>query len=109
MLEDIPKAYDSKKVEDKLYELWEKSGFFNPDNCIKEGLAAKDAEVFSIVLPPPNVTGMLHMGHAAMLAIQDVLIRYHRMKGHRTLSPRSPRKRALKAISIKQRKKRGMI
>jgi len=85
MLEDIPKAYDSKKAEDKLYELWEKSGFFNPDTCIENGVAAKDAEVFSIVLPPPNVTGMLHMGHAAMLAIQDILIRYHRMRGHRTL------------------------
>jgi len=85
MPEELPKAYDSKKAEDKIYELWEKSGFFNPESCVREGIAKKDAEVFSIVLPPPNVTGSLHMGHAAMLAVQDTMIRYHRMKGHRTL------------------------
>lgn len=84
-IEDLPKAYNSKEVEDKIYELWEESGFFNPENCVKAGVAKEDAEMFSIVLPPPNVTGTLHMGHAAMLAIQDILIRYHRMKGHRTL------------------------
>jgi len=82
---ELPKAYNSKEVEDKIYELWEKSGFFNPEKCVEAGVAKKDAEMFSIVLPPPNVTGTLHMGHAAMLAIQDILIRYHRMKGHRTL------------------------
>jgi valyl-tRNA synthetase len=81
----LPKAYDAGEVEDRIYKLWEKSGFFNPDNCVKAGIAKSDGEVFSIVLPPPNVTGILHMGHAAMLAIQDILIRYHRMRGHRTL------------------------
>jgi valyl-tRNA synthetase len=81
----LPKAYDAGEVEDRIYKLWEESGFFNPDNCVKAGIAKEDAEVFSIVLPPPNVTGTLHMGHAAMLAIQDILIRYHRMRGHRTL------------------------
>lgn len=85
MLKEIPKSYDSKKTEDKIYELWEKSGFFNPENCVKAGVAKDEGEVFSIVLPPPNVTGTLHMGHAAMLAIQDSMIRFHRMKGHRTL------------------------
>jgi len=84
-MKDLPKAYDPKKAEDAIYELWEKSGFFNPEKCIDEGITKEDAEVFSIVLPPPNVTGNLHMGHAAMLAIQDILVRYHRMKGHRTL------------------------
>jgi len=84
-MNDLPKAYNPKESEDKIYELWEKSGFFNPDNCVQAGIAKEDAEVFSIILPPPNVTGTLHMGHAAMLAIQDILIRYHRMKGHRTL------------------------
>ena len=84
-MNDLPKAYNSKEVEDKTYELWEKSGFFNPENCVKAGVTKPDGEVFSIVLPPPNVTGTLHMGHAAMLAIQDILIRYHRMRGHRTL------------------------
>ena len=82
---ELPKAYDPKKTEDEIYKLWEESGFFNPEKCVDEGVAKEDAEVFSIVLPPPNVTGNLHMGHAAMLAIQDILVRYHRMKGHRTL------------------------
>jgi len=84
-MNELPKAYNSKEVEDKIYELWEKSGFLNPEKCIESGITTENAEVFSIVLPPPNVTGTLHMGHAAMLAIQDILIRYHRMKGHRTL------------------------
>ncbi len=83
--EDLPKAYDPKKMEDDIYKLWEESGFFNPEKCVQAGIAKEDAEAFSIVLPPPNVTGNLHMGHAAMLAIQDILIRYHRMRGHRTL------------------------
>ena len=89
MKADIPRKflspYDSKSTEKSIYKLWEKSGFFNPDNCVKAGVATKNAEVFSIVLPPPNVTGTLHMGHAARLAVQDIMIRYHRMKGHRTL------------------------
>jgi len=84
-VEELPKAYDPKKVEDEIYKLWEKSGFFNPEKCIEAGVAKSEGEVFSVVLPPPNVTGNLHMGHAAMLAIQDILARYHRMRGHRTL------------------------
>ena len=77
--------YDIKEVEARTYERWEKSGYFDPDACVKGGVAKKDAEVFSIILPPPNVTGELHMGHAAMLAIEDILVRWHRMKGERTL------------------------
>ena len=85
MAKELPKTYDSKKVEDRIYKLWEKSGFFNPDNCIKKGVTKKNADTFSIILPPPNVTGRLHMGHAAMLAVEDIMIRYNRMKGKRTL------------------------
>lgn len=79
------KPYDPKEHEDKIYKAWEESGYFNPDVCIEKGIAEADAETFSIVLPPPNVTGTLHMGHAAMLAIEDILIRYNRMLGKRTL------------------------
>lgn len=79
------KPYNPNEHETKLYDLWESSGFFNPDVCIENGVADKDAETFSIVLPPPNVTGTLHMGHAAMLATEDILVRYHRMRGKRTL------------------------
>lgn len=77
---ELPKNYEPKDAEGPLYKKWEESGFFNPDN-----LPGERTETYSIVLPPPNVTGTLHMGHAAMLAIQDILIRYHRMKGDKTL------------------------
>lgn len=79
------KPFDPAAHEDGLYAMWEESGFFNPDTCIEKGIAAPDAEPFTIVLPPPNVTGTLHMGHAAMLAIEDILVRYNRMQGKRTL------------------------
>ncbi len=77
----LAKTYEANKVESRIYQKWEKSGFFNPDNA----LAKKSAKSFSIALPPPNVTGQLHIGHAVMLAIQDIIARYHRMKGDKTL------------------------
>ncbi len=79
------KPYDPKETEDRIYQLWETSGFFNPDICIEKGITAPDATPYSIVLPPPNVTGILHAGHALMLVIQDILIRYQRMNGKKTL------------------------
>jgi valyl-tRNA synthetase len=85
MTKEIQKTYESQEVEDKIYETWEKSGYFNPDKCIGNDTASEKSPHFSIVLPPPNVTGDLHIGHAIMLAIQDILIRFHRMKGERTL------------------------
>ncbi len=72
--------YDHIKYESKIYETWEKSGYFNPDN-----LPGNRQESFSMVLPPPNVTGTLHLGHAAMLAVEDILVRYNRMSGKKTL------------------------
>ena len=83
--EDFLKPYDPASQEPKILELWERSGYANPDVCVEKGVTKPDAEAYSIVLPPPNVTGTLHMGHAAMLAIQDILIRYHRMRGDKTL------------------------
>ena len=77
--------YEHAEVEKKIYKQWEDSGYFNPDTCVEKGVTARDAEPFSIVLPPPNVTGTLHMGHAAMLVIEDIMVRYHRMRGERTL------------------------
>ncbi len=82
---DIPKAYEAKNYEDEIYQRWEKSGFFNPDVCIASGLTSQTAPTFTIVLPPPNVTGELHLGHAAMLAYEDLLIRYHRLRGEQAL------------------------
>jgi valyl-tRNA synthetase len=81
-LEKFLKPYDSKLTEDRIYDLWEKSGFFNPDNLPERN---KNGRPFSIVLPPPNVTGKLHMGSALMLAIEDIMVRYARMDGRRTL------------------------
>ena len=77
--------YDPQSTEDAIYATWEKSGYFNPDTCIEKGVTDPTAEPFSIVLPPPNVTGTLHMGHAAMLAVEDTLVRYQRLRGKRTL------------------------
>ncbi len=73
-------AYDSKKVEDKIYRLWIKTGFFNPDK-----LPARNKKPYTIVIPPPNVTGELHMGHALNAVVQDILIRQKRMQGFKTL------------------------
>lgn len=83
--ERLLRPYDPKATETKIYKLWEESGFFNPDECIKEGIIDENADPFSIVLPPPNVTGNLHTGHALMLAIEDIMIRYARMQGFKTL------------------------
>jgi valyl-tRNA synthetase len=77
---EILKAYEAKNHEDQIYAAWEASGFFNPDN-----LPGKRTESFSIVLPPPNVTGTLHMGHAVMLALEDIMTRFHRMRGRKAL------------------------
>ena len=74
---DLPKTYNPLKNENKIYKKWEKSGYFNPNNLTSD----KNIQYYSIVMPPPNVTGVLHMGHASMLAIQDILIRYNRMLG----------------------------
>lgn len=82
MDDKLLQPYNPKEVEDRIYQIWEKSGLFSPDklpsSTIKDG-------VFSIVLPPPNVTGQLHIGHALMLAVQDIMVRFHRMKGFSTL------------------------
>ncbi len=77
---DIPKTYDPKQAEQNHYERWEREGFFAPE-------INRDprAPVFSIVIPPPNVTGSLHMGHALQHTMMDVLTRYKRMCGYRTL------------------------
>ncbi|MFH0854614.1 MAG: valine--tRNA ligase [bacterium] len=85
MSKELAKIYNPCEVEDKIYKKWEESGYFNPDKSIEEGIINKDAKSFSIVMPPPNATGTLHLGHAAMLALEDILIRYNRMKGNKTL------------------------
>ncbi|KKW39889.1 MAG: Valyl-tRNA synthetase, partial [Parcubacteria group bacterium GW2011_GWA1_54_9] len=84
MPEKFLQPYDPSTTESRIYAEWEKSGLFNPDECVKQSVTETDAPPYSIVLPPPNVTGRLHMGHALMLAIEDIFIRYKRMRGFRT-------------------------
>lgn len=73
-------------IEEKVaYELWEASGYFNPEKMIADGYTASDATPYTIIMPPPNVTGVLHMGHALMLTVEDIFIRHKRMQGFRTL------------------------
>lgn len=76
----LSKNYEPKEVESKIYKLWEGSGFFNPDN-----LPGKRKKSYAVALPPPNITGELHMGHALNATIQDILIRKKRMEGFKTL------------------------
>ncbi|RMG62117.1 MAG: valine--tRNA ligase [Chloroflexi bacterium] len=79
---ELSKAYDPKAVERRIYEWWEKRGYFKPES--QRYLDPSEPQ-FVITIPPPNVTGTLHMGHALTSAIEDLMTRYHRMKGARTL------------------------
>ncbi len=79
------KPYEPKEHEDNIYKAWEDSGYFNPDVCIEKGVTKTDAETFSIVMPPPNANGSLHAGHALFVTIEDIMIRYSRMQGKKTL------------------------
>src|SRR3989440_433611 len=77
---DIPKTYDPKQAEQHHYARWEEGGYFAPEINHDAG-----APVFTIVIPPPNVTGSLHMGHALQHTLMDVVTRFKRMCGYRTL------------------------
>jgi valyl-tRNA synthetase len=80
MDEKLLKPYDPKSTEDRIYKLWEESGFFNPDN-----LPERHKEPFSIIMPPTNANGSLHAGHGLVMAIEDIMVRYKRMQGFKTL------------------------
>ena len=81
MKQELDKAYIPQDNEDKIYKIWEDSGLFNPDNLN----LPESAPSYTIMLPPPNITAKLHIGHSFMLAIEDLLIRYRRMNGYRAL------------------------
>ncbi len=78
MAEELSKTYDPKEVEDQIYKSWEEKGYFRPK-------IDKSQQPFVIVIPPPNVTGSLHMGHALNNTMIDILIRRARMQGKPTL------------------------
>ncbi len=75
-LEEMGRAYEPAAVEQRWYKFWHDRGYFSPRG---------EGEPFVIVMPPPNVTGELHMGHALFVTVEDILIRYQRMKGRRAL------------------------
>lgn len=77
-IDDLPTVYDAKSTEEKMYKFWEDGGYFRAD-------AHSNKPPFTIVIPPPNVTGVLHMGHALDGTLQDILTRYHRMSGYEAL------------------------
>ena len=74
----LDKQYNPKEVEDRLYKKWEEKGYFHAE-------VNPDKEPFTIVIPPPNITGQLHMGHALDNMMQDAIIRFKRMQGYETL------------------------
>ena len=77
-MKELPKVYEPQKVEKKIYDMWMKGGYF-------KGVIDPEKKPFSIVMPPPNVTGQLHMGHALDATLQDILTRYKRMQGYAAL------------------------
>ena len=81
----LPKTYDHRTTEGRIYEWWESQGYFRPETQFEKGLASREQKPFVISMPPPNVTGELHLGHAITASLEDLMIRYHRMRGEPTL------------------------
>ena len=82
---NLPKAHDPNKIEKEIYEWWESQGYFRPEKQRELGLVKEDSPRFCITLPPPNVTGVLHLGHAVVLTLEDLMTRYARMNQKETL------------------------
>lgn len=78
-------AYDPKEIESEIYQWWEREGFFRPEKQRELGLVKPASQRFCITLPPPNITGQLHLGHAITIAIEDLMTRYERLKQKETL------------------------
>ena len=85
MTKELPKTYDFKATEQQMYQWWEDQGYFKPINDPKSINHDPDHKPYVISIPPPNVTGELHLGHAMFVSMEDLMIRYHRMKGIPTL------------------------
>ena len=82
---ELPKAYDFKSTEPRIYAMWETGGFFKPHNDPNKPGFDPTVKPFVIAIPPPNVTGELHIGHSMFVSVEDLMTRYHRMKGYSTL------------------------
>ncbi|MBI3153158.1 MAG: valine--tRNA ligase [Chloroflexi bacterium] len=83
--QELPKAYDFKSTEQRIYAMWEAGGFFKPHNDPNKADFDPNVKPFVISIPPPNVTGELHIGHSMFVSVEDLMVRYHRMKGYSTL------------------------
>ena len=81
----LPKTYDFDSTEKRIYKMWEENGYFKPWNDPHDEDFDPDIENYVITIPPPNVTGKLHLGHPLFVSLEDLMIRYHRMKGYSTL------------------------
>ena len=93
-MKDFNKPYNPQETEQKIYQLWEESGYFDPDNLPFSKLKTRvyspsvknlKTKNFCVIMPPPNANGSLHTGHAVFVALQDIMIRYKRMQGYKTL------------------------
>ena len=84
-MSELGPRYDHKEIEDKIYKLWEKSGYFSAEGGSASGGNPDKRKPYSIIMPPNNANGSLHLGHAVGLTLQDILIRYWRMQGRKTL------------------------
>lgn len=91
---ELAKTYEPQEVEDRIYRFWEEGGYFHAE-------AHPDKKPYTIVMPPPNITGQLHMGHALDETLQDILIRWRRMQGYEalwvpapTMPPSPPRRKS---------------
>ena len=78
MAKELAKSYNPREVEDKIYSFWIENNYFHSE-------IDREKKPYTIVMPPPNITGQLHMGHALDNTLQDILIRYRRMQGYCTL------------------------
>ncbi len=85
MNEKLLKPYDPKETEGRIYKKWEESGYFNPDVCVEKGITKSDAKPFTIIMPPANANGSLHAGHGLVMTIEDIMTRYKRLRGYKTL------------------------
>ena len=81
----LPKTYNFKDTEERIYKMWEEGGYFKPTNDPNEPGHDPEIKPYVISIPPPNVTGKLHLGHAMFVSMEDLMIRYHRMQGIPTL------------------------
>ncbi|HHN93294.1 MAG TPA: valine--tRNA ligase, partial [Anaerolineae bacterium] len=85
MSDKLAKTYNPKEHEERIYRWWEEQGYFRPEKQVELGLVTEDGPRWCITMPPPNVTGALHLGHAMTASVEDLMTRYYRMRGFQTL------------------------